>query len=461
MIVIDRHDSTPFYRQIHRQVVEGIQAGIYRADDRLPSIRTFAQNLGVSRNTVEQAYLMLTEEGFVRARQGSGYYINAAQMAPIANRTSHPAVEDARRELSEFETARAQEREMRFDFSPDATDSEMFPYYRWAKISREVMLDHGRGGICEPLDPRGLPALREQIARYLGKERGIVADAGQIAVFPSTRYAVASAIALLDHAATRIMVDRRNHPVIMAGIIDAKPDATPQAVDFPFASEPPEARPEPHGKQVLFCAPPDSRVEPDDRKQLVEWAHRSNAILFEDARGHEFRSIGSQLPPLHALDDDGSVITLASFANSLAPSLDIAYLVLPPKLMIAWLNKGRGGGDAVNWQTQSTLAEFMAQGLWYSHLRRLQTHFRRKHDTLVAAIDRSLGDSVEMMAYGQGAHVLLASKDRRTASELIALAATHDVRVYPANGNQVLIGYSGIPLADIDSGIRELARAWR
>ena len=103
----------------------------------------------------------------------------------------------------------------------------------------------------------------------------------------------------------------------------------------------------------------------------------------------------------------------------------------------------------------------MAQGLWYSHLRSLQTHFRRKHDTLVAAIDRSLGDSVEMMAYGQGAHVLLASKDRRTASELIALAATHDVRVYPANGNQVLIGYSGIPLADIDSGIRELARAWR
>ena len=461
MIVIDRQDSTPFYRQIHRQVVEGIQAGIYREDDRLPSIRTFALELGVSRNTVEQAYLMLTEEGFVRSRQGSGYYINAAQMAPIANRTSHPAVEDARRELSEFEKARSRGRKMRFDFSPDAMDSAMFPYYRWAKISREVMLDHGRGGVCEPLDPRGLPALREQIAYHLGKERGIVTDAGQIAVFPSTRHAVTSATALFDHDATRIMVDRRNHPVIVAGIIDAKPNVAPQTVDFPFASEPPVARPEPRGRQVLFCAPPNLSVEPADRKQLVEWAHQSDAILFEDARDYEFRSSGSQLPSLQALDDGGSVITLASFANSLAPSLDIAYLVLPPKLMIAWLKRGRQEGDAVSWQTQSTLAEFMAQGLWYSHLRRLQTYFRRKRDTLVAAIDRSFGDSVEMMADGQGTHILLASKDGRAASELIALAATHDVRIYPANGNQVLIGYSGIPPADIDSGICELARAWQ
>ena len=76
MIAIDRNDSTPFYRQIYNQIVESIETGAYRMDDRLPSIRKFALDLGVSRNTVEQAYTLLAQEGYAEARPGSGYFIN-------------------------------------------------------------------------------------------------------------------------------------------------------------------------------------------------------------------------------------------------------------------------------------------------------------------------------------------------------------------------------------------------
>lgn len=226
MIVVDRHDATPYYRQIHRQVVQGIQAGIYHADDRLPSIRSFAVELGVSRNTVEQAYLTLVEEGYVRARQGSGYYINPPEHPGTTHRAPAAAAPGLA-ELRAFGDAACPD--ARYDLAGAAMEPEAFPYYRWARISREVMLDAGREAACRPTDPRGVGELREQAARYLARDAGVFLDPAQLVFLPTAQAALSVARRLAAPDGTPLAVaDIRGH--------EFRLDA-PDAPAAPFAGE--------------------------------------------------------------------------------------------------------------------------------------------------------------------------------------------------------------------------------
>jgi GntR family transcriptional regulator/MocR family aminotransferase len=161
---------------------------------------------------------------------------------------------------------------------------------------------------------------------------------------------------------------------------------------------------------------------------------------------------------------------MGTFSKSLAPSICLSYLVLPPKLMLRWLAPHGMMHTQVPWYTQRILAEFMREDLWYAHLRRLQTIYRRKHDALVDALNRHMGDRVDCLQQDVGLHVLVRTKDPRSAEELVALAAANGVRVYPTahtwvegaptEWDYVLVGYSAIPLEAIDEGVRHLAEAW-
>ena len=476
MITIDRNDSTPFYRQIYNQVVESIETGAYRMDDRLPSIRKFAIDLGVSRNTVEQAYTLLAQEGYAEARPGSGYFINPVDSLRQSSREFSDEYSSDMEELLAMQKALHQQPPRQFDFAYDRMDADSFPYSRWARISRDVLLDPCRFDVCRYPDRQGLPELREQIATYLIKEQDIVAHPDQIVILPTTRRAFTSILHLFERDNVVVYVDNPGYPAAFNAARDNGYEVVPHTIypDFRWSTLAPS--PEHAGKTKLVYTTPANQyptnalLQLEERQAFVKWAAENDAYIIEDEYCHEFRYGSPHLPSLHALDSAGRIITMGTFSKSLAPSFCLTYMVLPPQLMMHWLRPGGLMHAQVPWHTQYTLAEFMREDYWYGHLRRLQTTYRRKHDAIIEAIDKHLGNKVEYLKQETGLHVLVRPKDNRAESELIELAAQADVRVYPTSQdwiankpdtwNYVLIGYSAIPLEKIDPGIRALAHAW-
>ena len=476
MITIDRNDSTPFYRQIYNQVVESIETGAYRMDDRLPSIRKFAIDLGVSRNTVEQAYTLLSQEGYAEARPGSGYFINPVDSLRQRSQAFGDDYLTAMADLHALQGRLHKKPPCKYDFAYDRMDVDAFPYSRWARISRDILLDPCRFDVCRYPDRQGLFELREQIATYLIKEQDIVAHPDQIVILPTTRRSISSILHLFKREDAVVYTDNPGYPEAFNAARNEGYEVVPHPIfpDFTWSKLVPKPEHENKAKVVYTTPanqyPTNALMQLEERQAFVKWAAENDAYIIEDEYCHEFRYGGPHLPSLHALDTEGRVITMGTFSKSLAPSLCLTYIVLPPRLMMRWLLPGGLMHAQVPWQTQYTLAEFMRGDYWYAHLRRLQTVYRRKHDAIIEAIERHLGDRVEYLQQETGLHVLVRPKDSRVEAELIRLAAASGIRVYPTSQdwiadkpdswNYVLVGYSAIPFDDIDPGIRTLAKAW-
>lgn len=168
------------------------------------------------------------------------------------------------------------------------------------------------------------------------------------------------------------------------------------------------------------------------------------------------------LPPLASMDERGRVIYMGTFSKSLSPALRINYLVLPEPLLAQWREAFAASYSPVPWLNQKVLARFMTDGSWDRHVRRVQAKNRRKYTALLAALEETMGDKIEVMENGTGLHLLVRVPDGRGQDELIAQAAAADVAVYPTGkycadpdhhpDSVVLIGFSSIAEADIRPG---------
>lgn len=471
---VDKENRTPFYQQIFQGIASEIESGIFKPGDKLPSIRQNAQTLGVSRNTLEQAYLQLVQEGYVSARQGSGYVVNNVSSVRLFEASTSGPSQEALAELEEFEDdLRHASQRLRYDFVYSAMDPSLFPFATWAKLEREVLQSQNAEGICRYMDKRGLLRLREEIASYLGRERGMTVSPAQIAIVSSTFDGIISAASLFVGTPVSVMVEEPGFPDAVQAFAATGSEVIhhqvfPQAdyANFPQASNP---------TRLAYVTPanqyPTNKVMGvRDRKRLIEWARKNDAYLIEDDYCHEYRYGYAQLPSLYALDSNDRVIVVGTFSKSVAPSLCLGYIVLPPQLMLRWMEAGGPTHSIVSWTTQAVLAEFMAQGHWQHHLRKMRRACQEKYRLVTQTLTRTMGDKVEFLDYENGLHLLVRTTDSRSSEELIELAAQHDVQVYstsqywftgvPDSWNYVLLGYSGIAKEDIVPGIEALAQAW-
>lgn len=473
MIVIDRNDAMPYYRQIHRQVVNGIAAGVYREGDRLPSIRAFALELGVSRNTVEQAYATLAQEGYIRARQGSGFFIGSPHMPRSPKPTGTGDYSASMTRLAGYDTPRPT---FGCDFGDDHVDPELFPFYRWARISREVTLDPGREGICWSGDMRGSEALRKQVANHLARELDIFAEPSQIAVMPSAGCALLTATSLLAETCHALVLDNPGCPELAAAArtthLPIKLRTTFPTADWSFI----DAAPGEDANRLIVCLDPSCQyplnhpLTLEERGRLVSWAQADGSYLVEDVRLRDFWHDGIRPPTLWELDSHGRVIVLGSFEHTLAPASRIAFLVLPPQLMVNWLEQRNPMHPLVPWQTQETLAEFMRQDLWYSHVRRMHTAIRRRHEIIRSAIDSHMAPNVVVPPQNAARHLLVEVSGPYSDEKLALLAADAGVRVLPtrrlwqskppSSWRFVQLGFAGTAAERIYPGIAALADAW-
>ena len=471
---IERNSSVPYYLQVYDQIARGIDTGLYPAGCKLPSIRECARELGVSNTTIELAYQKLTSEGYVQARRGSGYTVCQIGKAPTGPALDYqPAYLDALERIVEDEALRQSARPARYDFAYDAVDPATFPFNAWARISREVLFSKGVEAACLYNDQQGLRALRDEIARYLGIEYNLDCVAEQVLVMPTTRDLVSAVTSLFDAAETTIAMEEPGYDEVGRKLA-AHGFTVKRITVFP-SIEWDEYKRQLQGCKLVFTTPacqfPTNRVMPIElRRNLVDWAQRTDAYVIDDEYGWEFQTGTGRIPPLGSLDTTGRIVTFGTFSNSFTPALCLSYAALPPELVLRWRACNHDAHPQVPWQTQAAMAAFMRDEHWRAHVRRIRTAIYAKRTALADALAEHMGDRVDVVIGPSSLFALVQTRDGRTEDELVSAAATADVRVYPTRRywsgpvpdtwRYVLVGYSGIPLADIAPGVNALAGAW-
>lgn len=430
------------HAQIYRALRDAILSGRAVAGMRLPTTRALAAELGLSRNTVVEAFEALRAEGYVAARIGAGTFV-APQVStrgelgarragsssapartggrsvrpdasPTSTSTSTPTpdrVAEAgpvvRARLSRYGRALVRQAPRRlydaaeattvlpYDFRPCVPDLERLPYEPWRRsLARAAWsvpvssFDYG--------DPSGSLELRREIAAYLGRARGVDCGAESIVIVGGVAQALDLATRLLVDPGDSVLVEdphylgaRRVFEAAGARLVGAPVDA--EGLDPAGVPRARLAR-----CRLAYVTPshqfPTGAVLSLARRQaLLAWAARAGAYVLEDDYDSEFRYAGRAIPALKSLDARDRVLYVGTFSKTLLPSLRIAYVVLPAALhesfrTAKWLADWSAPGFE-----QAVLARQLASGDFERHLRRARTTYAASRAALVEAIDRELG----------------------------------------------------------------------
>ncbi|MFI5861557.1 MocR-like pyridoxine biosynthesis transcription factor PdxR [Streptomyces sp. NPDC051546] len=400
---------------------EAARSGRLAPGTRLPSSRTLAADLGIARNTVAEAYAELVAEGWLTARRGSGTRV--AERARIGAGTGG----GARRSAAAVSVRRPVRAQTSYSLKPGSPDLGGFPRAAWLAAARRALTEAPNEAFGYA-DPRGRVELREVLAGYLARARGVYADPEHIVLCAG----FGQGLLLLS----RMLRARRIREIAVEGygldvhrelLTGAGLRTRPLAVDGAGARTT-ELAGSGAGAVLLTPAhqfPTGAALTPGRRAAAVDWARSTGALILEDDYDGEFRYDRQPVGALQGLDPD-RVVYLGTASKSLAPGLRMGWMVLPGPLMEEVLAvKGR-----TDWNSsaldQLTLAEFIRSGAYDRHVREMRLRYRRRRDELVAAV----GDRAAVSGIAAGLHAVL---DLGPGGERAALrsAAWQDLGLQP------------------------------
>ena len=443
----------PLYEQLYRHLVEEIRQGRPAPGARLPSKRQLCALLGVSMSTVETAYSLLTAEGYLIARPRSGYVV--ADLLPLTPRpavdVTPPAPEPPR---------------WRYDCSTSAVDTSLFPFSSWARITKEAVYQNPE--LLQRGHPQGDLPLRCALADLLAQYRGVHCGPEQVVVGAGVEYLLSTLLQLLpEHG--RVALEDPGYPAGYAVVERNGRQAVPIPVDG--GGMDPEALAQ-SGARLAYVTPshqfPTGVTMPAARRtRLLRWAYdRPDRYLIEDDYDSEFRYATRPIPAMHGMDRVERVVDLGTFSRSIAPSIRVAYLILPPALLARHRQMFSHTGCTVSRFEQEALRRFLVQGLYGRHLRRVGNLYRRKCAVFTQALESIHG--VRLAGQEAGLHFLL-TLPRLSEGELVARAASASVRVHPLsrychqavpNPSTVVLGFAGLSQDELAGAAAALARVW-
>ncbi len=380
---------------------DAVRVGRLGPGTRLPSSRALAADLGVARNTVAEVYSQLVAEGWLTARTGSGTSVAERRAAD----PGQPAA--ARPEIAV----------PRYDLRAGVPDLSVFPRRAWLATARRV-LAAAPDRLLDYPDPRGLPQLREVLAGYLARARGVIADPGHIVICSGFAHGLAvTCRALHSRGISTLAVEAYGHQTHRDIAAAQGLRLRPLPVDGGGAAISGADWDAGTGAVLLTPAhqfPLGVTLHPRRRIEAAQWG----GVVIEDDYDGEFRYDRQPVGALQALAPD-HVIYAGTASKSLAPGLRLGWLVVPSRLLDAVTAHLAAGPSAID---QLTLAQFIASGGYDRQVRRARLVYRRRRDRLVAALGRQ-GRRVSGIA--AGLHAVLELPGTDTERLVIARAAGH------------------------------------
>lgn len=454
--------APPLYEQLYRAVTGQIRAGELAAGERMPGKRSLAAELGLSMNTVDTAYQLLAAEGWLEARPRSGFFVRPYER-PLA------APQPPRQAAPPQPPAPA----WRYDLSTGGVDTGLFPFRTWGRIQKELL--YGQPELLAHGHPQGDEDLRQAIAAYLRAYRGVDCDPGQVVVGAGVEYLL-GLVGRLAAGRTAALEDpgygRPGRILENSGLTCLPVPVDAQGLDPAALAA--------CGADLVYVTPshqfPTGAVMPAGRRAaLLRWAAAvPGRLILEDDYDSEFRFGIRPLPSLQGMAGrDGPVVYLSTFSRSLAPSIRIAYMVLPTRLLEPFRQAFGSYSSTVSRFEQQTLRLFLQRGHYVRHLARARGQYKARMLALTGALEAEFGPGA-LEFYGQhtGLHLLLRCPGAPPEAQMVQAARAAGVRLAglsaycraPAAAtlpdHTVVIGYGALPPEQIGPLSKVLKAAW-
>lgn len=421
---LDQRKEGSLYGELVRLMRADISSGRIAADEHLPSKRDFARALGVSVITVEHAYQQLVAEGYVRSVERKGYFANdiGTFSIPVSRR---PASSSGM--VSKASKKGDSSANICFDLTGGVAPGS-FPRREWSRLLREVVEDAPDDLLLKPAPATGVEELKIEVARHVERFRGMSIDPDQVVIGAGSQVFY-TLIAQLLGTLGSFAVEDPGYPTLARAYRSLGLDVSPVSIDENGIDV---AQLRKKGAAVAHVMPshhfPTGSVMSISRRyELLGWASESDKrYIIEDDYDCEFRHSGHPIPALQGIDAGEKVIYLNTFARSLAPSLRLGYMVLPPHLMERLSETLGFYASSVSTVEQLVLARFMSRGLFDKHVNRMRRRYRESRDAALDVVERF---SLSVSGKDAGLHFVLDCGLPLDEAELKKALETKGVRV--------------------------------
>ena len=470
--------------ELYRHLRARILSGQLTPGSRLPSSRALATQMGVSRNTVLAAYEQLWAEGYLEGRLGSGTYVTRSLPDELLSAAVQPPIVPGDVAPGRFLSERGERiassprtplpvltghPEVRA-FTVGLPDVDTFPKEAWGRLvtrrQRESTWEMMRYN-----HPAGYEPLRRAIAMHLATSRGVRCTADQIIIVSGSQQALDFCARMLVDPGDPVWVEDPGYLGARSALAAAGARFVPVPVDEEGLDVATGIAREPNARLAVVTPshqfPLGYTMSLKRRLALIEWASRTGSWVLEDDYDADFRYVGRPLNALQGIDGPGRVIYIGTFSKALFPALRLGYLVAPPPLVEAFICAHLCSDMHAPVLQQAVLADFIQEGHFERHLRRMRLLYAERQAVLVEAAERHLRGLIDIQACDSGLHVigwLAPHLDEQSAARN---AAAHDVDVWPLSLHTIhpypkpglILGYAPVTAGQIRAGTRRLAEA--
>ena len=459
---LEKRPGRPLYESLYEALRRDILSGRLAAGTRLPPKREMASDNDISLTTVINAYQQLIMEGYIINEERRGYFVAGIKAMPKM---------PGRRPEEEKEYY--QEEEWFADFCANNTLYRYFPFTTWKKVVREVLSDYEMELVVRG-NPFGLEALREQIADYLYRARGISVSPACIIIGAGIEYLYARLITLFPPATIYAV---ENPGYLKIPQIYASYHLRWKEIEMEEGGISMEDL---RVKDVVIThVSPDHHyplgtIMPADRRQeLLAWAEEyEERYIIEDDYDCEFRYNSKPIPALKSLDAHGKVIYMNTFSKTVSPALRISYMVLPEQLLKRYISRMHFFTNSTSSLEQYALARFIGNGHFERHLNKIRKYYRQEGEQLLRALRENDSIPIQSISGGDsGTHLLvklnteLNDRDvkRRAAALGVNISCLSDfcIRANRKYDHTLVLNYSDLDEETQREAIRRIGTVFR
>lgn len=421
---LDKKGSDSLYEFLYKCIKNDILNSNIAANEKLPSKRSFAKNLGISVITVENTYSQLAAEGFIYSIPKKGFF--AADIKSNGQKKELPAKNNVANET-------LMQKKCSTNSSVGQTDSKNFPFATWAHLMREV-LTQKQSDLMKNPPAGGTFELRKAIAEHLKGFRGMTVSPQQVIVGAGTEYLYGLLIQLLgfdkrygveNPGYSKIAKVYESHNVECSFISLDKAGVCVDELEKTFTD-------------VIHISPshhfPTGIVMPASRRyELLSWVSSSpSRYIIEDDYDSEFRFFGRPIPTLQSIDISGKVIYMNTFTKTLASTIRISYMVLPMNLVQDFQAKLGFYSCTVPTFEQFTLAAFISGGYFEKHINRMRKLYQAKRDSIINALQtNNYAHKIDVLEEDAGLHFLLRLHSDVHSENLLKYSDLHGIKIVP------------------------------
>jgi GntR family transcriptional regulator/MocR family aminotransferase len=467
-------------RWLYGQLRAAILDGRLRPGSRLPSTRNLSQQYDLARGTAAAAFEVLSSEGYIEARVGSGTFVASRlpedSMAlrpmdtPVVTTPSKAKLANRGKEAVEGVVLLPASHSVGKAFRGYEPAIDLFPVDLWSRVAGRVLRRAPRS-LYGQGDAKGYLPLRRAIAEYLGAARGVRCDANQVIITSGAQQGLDLVSRMLIDKGDAVWLEDPGYPGARFALRAAGAAIVPVPVDQDGLIVEEARRLQPHAK-IAYVTPANQfplgvAMAPHRRLELLQWASEGDAWVVEDEFDAEYRYSGQPLPSLQSLDRSGCVVYVGTFTKMLFNSLRLGFLVLPERIVDAFTAARAFLDRHPPTLEQAILAEFILDGHFGHHVRRMRQVYGKRSVTLCEAAGDRLGGKLDVVQADSGMRSLAWIRTGQSDVEVVRRAralglevtALSEFTIQHFHPDALILGFAGCGTAELKRGVGVMSGA--